>query len=100
MDETRRNERVPLKCDIDFRRKGRERYRVELLDFSPEGCCIAPPVRVEVGESVWLRIPDMEPVRGTIAWEREWKSGVEFDSPFHPAVFDHVVGKLRGPSES
>ena len=100
MNETRRTNRVPLQCDVEFRRQGQPRFVVELLDFSPEGCCISPPVKVNVGDQVSLRIPDMEPVRGTIAWTREWKSGVEFDHPFHPAVFDLVVKKLSAPSAS
>ena len=94
MNETRRTDRVPLTCDVEFRRHGGARYQVELIDLSPEGCCISPPVRVEPGESVWLRVPDMEAIHGKVAWVREWKAGVEFDRPFYPAVFDLVVKRL------
>ena len=95
-EDPRRADRVPLNCEIEFRRHGDARYPVDLLDFSPEGCCISPPVRVEPGESVWLRIPGMEMLHAQVAWAEQWKVGLEFDKPFHPAVFDSVVKRLGG----
>lgn len=100
MNDARRGKRVNLQCDVEFRRHGDARYQVELIDFSPTGCCISPPVRVEVGQSVWLRVPDMESVHGKVVWIRDWKAGVEFDRPFHDAVFDHVVRNLKDSSAS
>ena len=94
MNQVQRANRVPLKCEIEFRRHGDARYRVDLIDFSPHGCCIAPPVRVEEGESIWLRIPGMEAIHAHVAWAEQWKVGVTFDKPFHPAVFDSVVSRL------
>jgi hypothetical protein len=92
----RKSERIPLRCDVEFRRHAGNRYAVDLIDLSPEGCCISPPIRVEPGESVWLRIPDMEATHGSVAWVQEWKVGVTFDRAFHPAVFDDVVRRLGG----
>ncbi len=100
MEQPRRGERVPLNCEIEFRRHADARYRVDLLDFSPQGCCISPPVRVETGESVWLRLGGMEAIHAHVAWTEQWKVGLEFDKPFHPAVFDNIVKKLGGPSAS
>ena len=99
MTTDRRAERVPLACEVEFKRHADARYRVELVDLSPEGCCISPPVRVEIGQGLWLRIPKMEPVHGKIAWVKDWKAGVEFDHPFHPAVFDSVVARLKEEGE-
>lgn len=96
MEQPRRANRVPLNCEIEFRRHADTRYPVDLIDFSPQGCCIAPPVRVDVGESVWLRIPGMETIHAKVAWTEQWKIGLEFDTPFHPAVFDNVVKRLGG----
>jgi hypothetical protein len=88
--------RVPLNCEVEFRRHADVRYRVDLLDFSPEGCCISPPVRVEIGEAVWMRIPGMEVTHAHVAWAEQWKVGLKFDKPFHPAVFENVVKRLSG----
>lgn len=98
MTDTRQSDRVPLNCDVEFKRHGDARYKVDLLDFSPHGCCISPPIRVEQGESISLRIPDMEAIHGRIAWVRDWKAGIQFDHPFHEAVFELVVRRLEGPS--
>ena len=96
MKQVRQGNRIPLKCEIEFRRHGDARYRVDLIDFSPHGCCISPPVRVDEGESIWLRIPGMEAIHAHVAWTEQWKVGVKFDKPFHPAVFDNVIAKLGG----
>ncbi|MEO6580138.1 MAG: PilZ domain-containing protein [Sphingomicrobium sp.] len=96
MDDARRSDRISLTCEIEFRRRGDARYRVDLLDFSPQGCCISPPVRLEPGESVWLRIPGMESIHAQVAWTEQWKVGVEFDKPFHPAVFENILARLGG----
>lgn len=94
MTDTRRSNRVPINCELEFKRHGDVRYRVELFDLSPQGCCLSPPVRVSEGDSISLRIPGMEAVHGQIAWVEGWKAGVEFDHPFHDAVFQHVVRRL------
>lgn len=96
MEQPRRADRIPLNCEIEFRRHADARYPVNLIDFSPEGCCISPPVKVEAGESVWLRIPGMEMIHAHVAWAEQWKVGLQFDKPFHPAVFDNVVKQLSG----
>ena len=95
-EQERRTKRVPLQCEIGFRRHGDARYRIDLIDFSPDGCCITPPVKVEEGERIFLRFADMEAVHGRVAWIEQWRVGVKFDQPFHPAVFDSVVAQLRG----
>ncbi len=96
MELPRRTVRVPLNCEVEFRRHADTRYPVDLLDLSPQGCCISPPVRLERGEHVWLRIPGLEMIHAQVAWTEQWKVGLEFDRPFHPAVFDNVVKRLGG----
>lgn len=95
MTDTRRSRRVPLKCEIEFRRHGGSRYMVDLIDLSPAGCCIAPPVKVETGQRVFLRIPGMEAIQAKVAWIEEWRVGVEFDRPIYEPVFDNVVQRLN-----
>jgi hypothetical protein len=96
MKQPSRARRVPLNCEVEFRRHADVRYPVDLLDFSAEGCCISPPVRVAVGESVWLRIPGIEVTHAKVAWTEQWKVGLKFDAPFHPAVFESVAKRLGG----
>lgn len=91
----RRAERVPLRADIDFRRTGEHRWRVNILDFSPEGCRVELPVRVLVDDMIWISLPGIEALQGRICWVKEWIAGVEFERPMHPAVFGMVEERMR-----
>lgn len=90
----RRAARVTISAEIDFRRAGDHRYRVTLLDFSPEGCRIETPIRVEQGDLIWISLPKMESIPGRICWVRDWTAGVEFDRPLYPSVFSMLCERL------
>ena len=95
--ELRQSARAPVQCDIDFKRAGDARYRVELFDLSVHGCCLSPPVRLEQGDRLSLRLPQLAAMPAKVAWADGWMAGVRFDHPFHPAVYDHVARRLAGP---
>ena len=63
-DEPRRAERVSLRADIDFRRPGDHRWRVNILDFSPQGCRIEVPVQVVPDDTIWISLPGIESIQG------------------------------------
>ena len=92
--DPRRAERVPLRADIDFRRAGEHRWRVNILDFSPEGCRIEAPVRVTVDDTIWISLPGIETIQGTACWVKEWEVGIEFASPLYPSVFQMVRERM------
>jgi hypothetical protein len=94
-EDPRRAERVSLRADIEFRRTGEHRWRVNILDFSPEGCRVDLPVRVLVDDVVWISLPSIETIQGTVCWVKEWEAGIQFASPLHPAVFDMVRNRMR-----
>ncbi len=83
----RRTERVEMRADVDFRRAGESRYRVNILDFSPTGCRLELPERVLPNEIIWISLPGIETLQGRVAWVDDWISGVEFMKPLHQAVF-------------
>ena len=90
----RRAERVPLRADIDFRRSGEHRYRVNILDFSREGCRIELPERVKLGETVWISLPGLETLPAKVCWVKGWVAGVEFDTPLYPSVFEMIRDRM------
>ena len=92
----RKAERVPLQADVDFRRTGEHRWRVNIHDISPQGCRVELPTRVVVGDTIWVTVPGIEALQGRICWTENWVAGVEFDRPLHPAVFDMVERRMRG----
>jgi PilZ domain len=94
-DHGRKAERIPLRADIDFRRHGEHRWRVNIVDISPQGCRVELPVRVTPDDTIWITIPGIEALQGKICWVDEWVAGVEFECPLHPAVFDMVERRMR-----
>lgn len=91
----RKAERLPLQADIDFRRTGEHRWRVNIHDISQEGCRVELPVRVIEGDTIWISLPGLEALQGRICWVKEWIAGVEFARPLHPAVFEMVEQRMR-----
>lgn len=91
----RRTDRVLLCGDVDFRRAGDHRYRVNILDFSPEGCRIELPERVIPNEMIWISLPGLASLQARVRWVKDWVAGVEFDQPLHPSVFTHVSHRMR-----
>ena len=91
---TRRAERVPLRADIDFRRAGDHRYRVNIVDFSPDGCRIESPVRVAKGDLIWISLPGLESIQGEVCWVKQWTVGIQFARPLYPSVFDMLCDRI------
>ena len=94
-EDPRRAERVTLRADIELRRTGEHRWRGNILDFSPDGCRVEAPVRVKPDDIIWISLPGLETIQGTVCWVKEWMVGVEFANPLHPAVFDAVHERMR-----
>ena len=92
--ERRRNPRLSLDADVEFRRRKEAHYSVRMQDLTPEGCKITPPERVDAGELVWVQLPSLESLSSHVKWTNDWQSGVEFDRPMHPAVFDLLAARL------
>lgn len=91
----RKAERVPLHADIDFRRTGEHRWRVNITDLSPQGCRVELPVRVTTDDMIWVTFPGLEAIQGKVCWVDEWVAGIEFDRPLYPSVFDMVEQRMR-----
>ena len=93
-DERRRDDRVMLEAEIDFRRPREHCYAVRLHDLSAHGCRIDLPDHVTDPDHVWVTLPGLESLASSVRWESAWVAGVEFNRPMHPAVFDHMAAKL------
>ena len=95
-DGGRRAEREPMQAEIDCRRAGERRYRVSILDFSPQGCRLDLVERVLPDEVIWIGLPGIEPLPAHVRWVKDWVAGVEFFHPIHPAVFELVRDRING----
>jgi PilZ domain len=90
--DLRNSDRVCLaSAEAKLREQAGTSWAVKLLDISPRGFRAAWHFRLTVGERVWLRIAGMEALPAIVRWSRDFEVGCEFERPFHPAVFDHIV---------
>lgn len=92
----RRAERTILRANVDFRRAGEHRYRVDILDFSPLGCRIELPEELYCNEIIWISLPGIETLESRVQWVKDRVVGIEFARPIHPAVFAMVAGRMTG----
>lgn len=92
--ERRRAPRLPLEADVDFRRHKQTHYLIGMHDLSASGCRIAAPERLCWGERVWVQLPSLQSLSASVKWTGAWQSGVEFEQPMHPAVFDMIAARL------
>ena len=93
--QTRRTPRVALDAEVALRRSGRNNYRVQVFDLSPEGCRIEFVDRPDIDEMLWVKFEGLEAVPATVCWLRGPLAGLEFGRPIHPAVFEVLLGRLR-----
>lgn len=87
----RRSERVALQGEVRLRRFGSLPYHTQIFDLSPLGCRVEFVERPDVSESVWVRLPGLEPLEAEVRWIEGFAVGVQFMKPLHQAVFERLV---------
>lgn len=98
--ERRQWPRLPLTADVEFRRRNRTRYMIGMHDLTAHGCRIASPERLHSGERVWVQLPSLQSLCARVKWTAAWQSGVKFERPLHPAVFDLMAARLAPANDS
>jgi hypothetical protein len=92
----RKSARVPLQAEVLLRRSGQSHYRVNVHDISPEGCRMEFVERPRLDETVWVKFDGLDAVESSVCWVKGHDVGIEFARPIHSAVFDVLVGRLKG----
>ena len=82
-----------MDAEVRLRRSTDKPYKVRLRDVSQHGCSVELVNRVQLGERVWIKLPDLESIEGFVCWEDEFCAGIDFAGPLHPAVFDMLRAK-------
>lgn len=93
-EERRGLDRVATECEIVVRRIGGFNFEVALHDVTAHGCRVELLEPCEVGDSVIARFPQLEPLGSRVCWTHGTTTGIEFQTKIHPAVFDHLLGRL------
>lgn len=74
-------------------------HDVQISNLSRSGCRMWQNHHwLEVGASIALRIENIGPIDSVVRWKNNNEMGVEFITPLHPSVLDHLAahfGTLR-----
>lgn len=87
--------RSSVAAEVMLRRLGKINYRVRLFDLSPEGCKVELIERPREGEHVMLKFEGFEVMDAEVCWVDDFIAGLRFEKPFHPAVFELLIERLR-----
>lgn len=81
-----------VSADVVIRSSRQGRIGGQVLDISEYGCkldisgCV-----VEAGQQLTIKLSNMESWSGLVRWTDGQIVGVQFDSPLHSAVVDHLA---------
>jgi hypothetical protein len=93
--QPRRHERVSIEGEVSMRRSGKLNFHVHIFDLSPEGCKAEFVERPLIDEKLWIKFEGLEAMEGDVRWITGSRAGVQFTRPFHSAVFDMLIARLR-----
>lgn len=82
------------KADVCVRRIGGFNFSVLLRNLSSSGCGIELIEPYDVDAQVITRFSKLDPLGATVRWTNGTVAGIEFNRPIHPAVFEHLLGRL------
>ena len=95
--EGRSAERRIVNLAARLREPGATIVDAEVLDLSTDGYKAVTDLVLEVGASVWLKLPGLEPQNSRVVWAEDGKAGFQFANPLHPATLELVVETARKP---
>ncbi|MDD3797916.1 MAG: PilZ domain-containing protein [Novosphingobium sp.] len=91
MDQ-RRDPRLPVTMQGRYRPGNGRVHDVQISDLSLAGCRMYQNHSwLEVGSRISLRIETIGPILSIVRWKDRYEMGVEFETPLHPSVLDHLA---------
>lgn len=93
------SERISTSADVSLRRLGQSNRRVHVTDLSPEGCRVRLPHQPQAGEHLLIKFEGLETVESEVCWVDGFDAGLQFERPFHPAVFELLAERLSSIKE-
>lgn len=99
-ENPRRAIRIGLDAQVSIRRAAEHYRTAQLKDLSSHGCSVELAARVNLDETVWIKLSGMEARQGLVCWVKDYTCGIDFDAPLHPAVMDMLALRLGGPQTS
>lgn len=98
-DNRRSAERVATSQKVICRNSSGIMPDVWLADLAISGCqVIVRNGALEVGQRVVVRPDGLEGLPGVVRWVEAYRAGIEFGTPLHPSVMQHLLrSKLSAP---
>lgn len=91
LPEGRSAERRIVNLAARLREPGATIVDAEIMNLSTDGYMAVTELVLEVGASVWLKLPGFEPQNSRVMWSEDGKSGFQFANPLHPATLELIV---------
>ena len=96
--EGRSAERRIVNLAARLREPGATIVDAEVMNLSTDGYMAVTQLPLEIGASVWLKLPGLEPQNSRVMWSEDGKAGFQFASALHPAILEMVVqGNRKAP---
>lgn len=93
----RRAERRIVNIAASLREPGASLNEIEVVNLSVGGFAAELAFPIEIGATVWLKMPGTEPLASRAVWVEGEKAGFEFSTPLHPATLDLLTTVNRKP---
>jgi hypothetical protein len=94
----RRAERRVVNLAASLREPGATVADAEVLNLSADGFMAKSEIELEVGQSLFLKLPGLEAQKSLVVWIDGDKAGFQFATPLHPAELNQLVSTERkGP---
>ncbi len=93
--EGRRAERRILNLAASLREPGASLADAEVLNLSETGFAAESDAELEVGATIWLKLPGLEPTNSRVVWVDGRKAGFQFTTPLHPATLETVTAAAK-----
>ena len=93
----RRAERRLVNIAASLREPGASLNEIEVVNLSVGGFAAEISFPLEIGTTVWLKLPGSEPLASQVIWVEDGKAGFEFTTPLHEATLEMLTLLNRKP---
>jgi hypothetical protein len=95
MAEARNADRKTIAAEVQLRRSGEINFVVNAFDLSLSGCKVEFVNRPRLGETVWVKFPQLASIESNVRWIGNFAVGLKFVQPISPYVLESLLKQLR-----
>ena len=93
--QRRQDARIPVEILSRYRTGSGLAHIVQVSDLSRSGCMLHQNYSaLEVGKRLTIRLDTIGPIDSIVRWKEGLKVGIQFLSPLHPSMADHLAARF------